>query len=73
MVKKQCNVLYRVLEEIHRDFGAELSVHTEQTHTNITWLAAVQNRMGDAVRLLDQARAVGWAPRPSLVAVRRCP
>ena len=59
-----------VLAEILATFGAVLSESTEQTQTNITWLAATQGRTQDVLFLLDQASSLGWTPRASLIAVR---
>ncbi|CAK0755485.1 hypothetical protein CVIRNUC_002378 [Coccomyxa viridis] len=60
----------RVLHEIHETFPGQLSQHSEQTHGNVTWLAIAKGRMEDVMRLLDQAAACGWTPRPALLS--RC-
>ena len=59
----------RVLQEIHETFPGQLSQHSEQTHGNVTWLAIAKGRMEDVMRLLDQAAACGWTPRPALLSV----
>ena len=59
----------RVLQEIHDTFPRQLSQHSEQTHGNMTWLAIAKGRMQDVMRLLDQAMACGWTPRPALLSV----
>ena len=59
----------RVLQEIHETFPGQLSQHSEQTHGNVTWLAIAKGRMEDVMRLLDQAVASGWTPRPALLSV----
>ena len=58
-----------VLAEIHASFPGELTEHSEQTHTNITWLAASQNRTEVVLFLLEQASRVGWTLPPGLLAV----
>lgn len=65
--------LCSVLAEIHASFPGELSEHTEQTHTNITWLAASKNQTEVALFLLDQASRAGWSLQPGLVAVSCLP
>ncbi len=55
---------------MHSTFAGQLTVHAEQTHCNLTWLAASQNRMDDVMALLDQGTATGWTHRPYLLAVR---
>ena len=62
--------LCSVLAEIHSAYAGQLAVHSEQTHCNLTWLAASQNRMDDVLALLDQGVSVGWTHRPYLLAVR---
>ena len=62
-----------VLAEIHALFPGELSEHTEQTHTNITWLAASQNQTAVVLFLLEQASRAGWSIPPGLVAVSCSP
>lgn len=64
--------LCSVLAEIHSVYAGQLTVHAEQTHCNLTWLAASRNRMDDALALLDQGASVGWTHRPYLLAVRLC-
>ncbi|CAL5227400.1 g10355 [Coccomyxa viridis] len=59
-----------VLAEIHASFPGELSDHTEQTQTNVTWLAASQNQTEVVLFLLEQASRVGWTLPPGLIA--RC-
>jgi hypothetical protein len=59
-----------VLAEIHSTYAGQLTVHSEQTHCNLTWLAASQNRMDDVLALLDQGVSMGWTHRPYLLAVR---
>ena len=63
----------RVLQEIHETFPGQLSQHSEQTHGNVTWLAIAKGRMEDVMRLLDQAAACGWTPRPALLSVSGSP
>ena len=63
----------RVLQEIHETFPGQLSQHSEQTHGNVTWLAVAKGRMEDVMRLLDQAAACGWTPRPALLSVGGSP
>ena len=63
----------RVLQEIHETFPGQLSQHSEQTHGNVTWLAIAKGRMEDVMRLLDQAAACGWTPRPALLSVGGSP
>ena len=59
-----------MLAEIHSSYAGQLTVHSEQTHCNLTWLAASQNRMDDVLALLDQGVSAGWTHRPYLLAVR---